>query len=206
MLDEGLPLHPLQIQKETVRDYRQIGLGIMGLADMLINMDITYGSQESISLCDRIGHTLACNAIIASNELADKPYPKFTKDIFKSAFYQNHNTLTEVEKIKGLRNSQLLTIAPTGSISTMWNISGGIEPIFAKYYTRTTKSLHGKDKTYKVYPKIIEDFMKEYNITDVNMLPSWFVSSEDIDWDDRLNMQAVWQKHIDASIKFLVAY
>ena len=206
VLDEGLHLHPLQIQKDTVRDYRQIGLGIMGLADMLIMMDIRYGSEESIGLCGRIGHTLACSAIIASNKLADQPYPKFKKEIFKSPFYQNHNTLTAVEQLRGLKNSQLLTIAPTGSISTMWNISGGIEPIFAKYYTRTTKSLHGKDVTYKVYPKIIEDSMKEYGIEDVSMLPSWFVSSEDIDWDDRLNMQAVWQRHIDASIKFLVAY
>lgn len=200
VLDEGLPLHPLQIQKDTVKDYRQIGLGIMGLADMLIKMDITYGSEESITLCDVIGKSLACNAIIASQELADKPYPKFKSEIFKSPFYQNHDTLTDVEKIKGLKNSQLLTIAPTGSISTMWNISGGIEPIFAKYYTRTTKSLHGKDVTYKVYPKIIEDYMKEYGIEDVSMLPSWFVSSEDIDWNDRLNMQAIWQRHIDASI------
>lgn len=200
VLDEGLPLHPLQIQKDTVRDYRQIGLGIMGLADMLIMMDIRYGSEESIGLCDRIGHTLACSAIIASNKLADQPYPKFKKEIFKSPFYQNHNTLTAVEQLRGLKNSQLLTIAPTGSISTMWNISGGIEPIFAKYYTRTTKSLHGKDVTYKVYPKIIEDSMKEYGIEDVSMLPSWIVSSEDIDYNERINMQSIWQKHIDASI------
>ena len=99
-----------------------------------------------------------------------------------------------------LANTQLLTIAPTGSISTMWNVSGGIEPIFAKSYTRTTKSLHDKDVIYTVYPKIIQDYMDKNNISDVKNLPEWVVSSEDISPEDRLKMQAVWQSHIDASI------
>lgn len=55
MLDEGLPLHPLHEQRESVARWRQIGLGIMGLADMLIKLGIRYGSDESISICDAIG-------------------------------------------------------------------------------------------------------------------------------------------------------
>ncbi len=47
VLDQGLPLHPLQIQRDTVRDYRQIGIGIMGLADMLIKMEVRYDSDEA---------------------------------------------------------------------------------------------------------------------------------------------------------------
>jgi ribonucleoside-diphosphate reductase alpha chain len=54
VLDEGLPLHPLEAQKETVRDWRQIGLGIFGLSDMLIKMGIKYGSKESLKLSEQI--------------------------------------------------------------------------------------------------------------------------------------------------------
>ena len=61
----------------------------------------------------------------------------------------------------GLRNSQLLTIAPTGTLSTMLGISGGIEPIYANYYERKTESLHGSDVYYKVYTKIVEQYMRD---------------------------------------------
>lgn len=88
------------------------------------------------------------------------------------------------------------------TISTMLNISGGVEPLFALEYTRTTKSLHGKDVTYKVYPKIVEDYFKEHPELDhdISKLPDYFVGAEDIDWHQRIKMQATWQKHIDASI------
>jgi hypothetical protein len=192
----------LDIQRESVNNYRQIGLGIMGLADMLIKLGITYGSKEAVDFCDTIGKSLAMNSIIASNELVDSlgKYPNFSYKIAESEFYKNHDILSFSDLQKGLANSQLLTIAPTGTLSTMLNISGGIEPIFAKSYNRTTKSLHGKDVTYKVYPKIIEDYMNENHLDDIKELPEYFVSSEDIPWDNRLSMQSVWQKHIDASI------
>ena len=61
--------------------------------------------------------------------------------------------------LHGIRNSQLLTIAPTGSISTMLQISGGIEPIFANYYTRKTESLHDETTYYKVYTPIVQKYI-----------------------------------------------
>ena len=70
VLDEGLPLHPLQIQRDTVRDYRQIGIGIMGIADMLIKLGLKYGSGEAIALCDKIGFTLADTSMTESALLA----------------------------------------------------------------------------------------------------------------------------------------
>ena len=70
VLDEGLPLHPLPIQRETVRDYRQIGIGMMGLADLLIKLGIKYDSDEAIELCDKIGYVLANESIRASALLA----------------------------------------------------------------------------------------------------------------------------------------
>ena len=64
VLDEGLPLHPLKEQRDSVRDWRQIGCGIMGLADMLIKMEIRYGSKDAIEICDKIGFHMANTAII----------------------------------------------------------------------------------------------------------------------------------------------
>lgn len=166
----------------------------MGLADALIKLNITYGSDAAISLCDKIGHVMANKAIFTSSSIDNEKGPSFTQ-CCNSEFYKRHMP-TKYQ----LANTQLLTIAPTGSISTMWNVSGGIEPIFAKSYTRTTKSLHDKDVIYTVYPKIIQDYMDKNNISDVKNLPEWFVSSEDISPEGRLKMQAVWQSHIDASI------
>lgn len=207
VLDEGLPLHPLKIQRETVKNYRQIGIGVMGIADMLINMGIKYGSKESLDICDKIGETLANNALRCSALLARDygPYPKYKDCILKSDFLKENadkKTINLIEKY-GLRNSQILTIAPTGSISTMLGISGGIEPIFAFSYTRKTESLYDKDKYYKVYTPIVQKFLDENNVKEEE-LPDYFISSAEINPIDRVKMQGVWQKHIDASISSTV--
>ena len=212
VLDEGLERHPLAEQRKTVRDWRQIGLGIMGLADMLIKLGIEYGSPDSLILCDSIGYAMARNAIVASADVArDKGY--YEKwDVYKvtaSPFFTEHIKEDDVEAhlaidMNGMRNSQLLTIAPTGSISTMIGVSGGIEPIFANYYERTTKSLHGHDEVYKVYTPIVKEYMDNNGIKDELGLPSYFVTSATIPIKQRIDMQSVWQKHIDASISSTV--
>ena len=209
VLDEGLPLHPLQVQRDTVRDYRQIGIGIMGIADMLINMEIKYGSEESIDLCDVIGFTLANESLKASSLLAKEEgaYPKFkVEEIMQSEFIQKNTTEVTRSLINtyGLRNSQVLTIAPTGSISTMLGISGGIEPIFANSYTRKTESLHGDTVFYKVYTPIVDKYMKEHGLTEEEELPDFFVTSATLNPLERVEMQGIWQDHIDASISSTV--
>lgn len=210
VLDEGLSLHPLAEQKDSVRDWRQIGLGIMGIADMLLKMGIRYGSEESIALCDRIGYIMANQAIIMSAQMAgeSKAFPKCNmEEIAGTKFFVNHiNNSDEYQFViqNGLRNSQLLTIAPTGTLSTMLGISGGIEPIFANSYTRTTKSLHGKDVTYKVYAPIVQKYMELNNLSTEDELPEYFVTAQSLNYKDRISMQAVWQKHIDASISSTV--
>ena len=209
VLDEGLPLHPLQVQRDTVRDYRQIGIGIMGIADMLINMEIKYGSEESIDLCDAIGFTLANESLKASSLLAKEEgaYPKFkVEEIMQSEFIQKNTTEVTRSLINtyGLRNSQVLTIAPTGSISTMLGISGGIEPIFANSYTRKTESLHGDTVFYKVYTPIVDKYMKEHGLTKEEELPDFFVTSATLNPLERVEMQGIWQDHIDASISSTV--
>ena len=208
VLDEGLEKHPLQEQRDSVRDWRQIGLGVMGIADMLIKCGLSYGSSAARVMCNNIGQLLVETALHESADLAKEfgAYPKFNNLVMASQFFEKHHSNVLYQKIEkyGLRNSQLLTIAPTGTISTMIGVSGGIEPIFANSYTRTTKSLHNEDVTYKVYTPIVEQYMKEHGITDEEDLPEFFVTSADLTVDERIEMQAVWQSHIDASISSTV--
>ena len=205
VLDQGLPLHPLAIQRETVRDYRQIGLGVMGIADMLIKMEIKYDTDEALKLCDIIGYTLASTALKSSALLAKEygAYPKYDKHSILSSDFVLQNAESDTYELiikYGLRNSQLLTIAPTGSISTMIEVSGGIEPIFSFSYTRKTESLHGEDKYYKVYTKIVKEYMEENGLKEEEELPNFFVNAQTIDPFKRVEMQGIWQTSIDASI------
>ena len=209
VLDEGLPLHPLKEQRESVYNWRQIGLGIFGLADMLIKMNVRYGSIESLDLCDMIGHTMADQALKTSALLAKEynPYPKYNPDAVEQSAFYSLNALGETKdliKAFGIRNSQLLTIAPTGTLSTMLGVSGGIEPIFANYYVRKTESLKGHDEYYKVYTPIVKRYMDTQNIKEDTDLPNFFVTAQTLDYKDRIKMQGVWQNHIDASISSTV--
>lgn len=209
VLDEGLPLHPLKEQRESVYDWRQIGLGIFGLADLLIKLGIKYGSPEAIDLCDMIGHTMADMAIKTSAVLAKEygVYPKYKPEAVEQSAFYSKNALGETKELVesfGLRNSQLLTIAPTGSLSTMIGVSGGIEPIFANYYTRKTESLKGHDEYYKVYTPIVKEYMDKHGLKDDSELPDYFVTAQTLDYKNRIYMQSIWQSHIDASISSTV--
>lgn len=209
VLEEGLPLHPLKEQQESVADWRQIGLGIMGLADMMIKLGITYGGEESLKLCDKIGFAMADTAIASSAVLAKEmgAYPKCSvDDIMETPYFKANTSDATAELVRryGLRNSQLLTIAPTGTLSTMLGISGGIEPVFANYYERKTESLHGSDVYYKVYTKIVDQYMKDHKIIDDRDLPEYFVTAMTLEYHQRIDMQSVWQNHIDASISSTV--
>ena len=182
----------------------------MGLADMLIKLGLKYGSPESLDLCDTIGKVMANEALITSSQIASIKEPfKYCnmQEIAGTEFFANHledyhDYHAVVEQ--GLRNSQLLTIAPTGTLSTMLGISGGIEPIFANSYTRKTESLHNEDVYYKVYTPIVDKYMKDNGLTEEEQLPDYFVTAGTLNYIDRLNMQATWQKHIDASISSTV--
>ena len=209
VLEEGLPLHPLQEQQESVAKWRQIGLGIMGLADCLIKLGLAYGEEDAVVMCDKIGFAMADSAIAASAKLAKEKgaYPACEIDEVMSTPYFLANTTEktrELVKKYGLRNSQLLTIAPTGTLSTMLGISGGIEPVYANYYERKTESLHGTDVYYKVYTKIVETYMKQFGIKSDAELPDYFVTAMTLDYRQRIDMQSIWQQHIDASISSTV--
>lgn len=209
VLDEGLPLHPLEEQRESVRQWRQIGLGIMGLGDALIKLGLAYGEKEAVDMCEKMGFAMADTAIAASARLAKEEgaYPMCNiEQVMEAPYFQANTTEKTRELVKkyGLRNSQLLTIAPTGTLSTMLGISGGIEPIYANYYMRKTESLHGTDVYYKVYTKIVENYMKQHKIEDDKDLPDYFVTAMTLDYRQRIDMQSAWQNHIDASISSTV--
>lgn len=209
VLLDGIALHPLEIQRKTAFDWRQIGLGVFGLADALIKLGIRYGSEESLRLCDEIGRVMIDTAVRASANLTDTYgcFPKFNlENTLKSRFLVENvsQSTLDLVKEKGLCNSQLLTIAPTGTLSSMLGVSGGVEPIFANYYTRKTESLHGHDEYYKVYTPIVEKYMKQNNLRDDSELPEYFITAQNLHYKDRILMQSVWQKHIDASISSTV--
>lgn len=210
VLDEGLDLHPLQIQKDTVHDWRQIGLGVMGIADMLIKLDMGYGSKESIDFCEKVARLLADTSINASSLLAKEygSFPKFDLDAtLKSPYVKEVCSKVTIENIKtyGLRNSQLLTIAPTGTLSTMLEISGGIEPIFNTSYIRKTESLGDGDQYYTVYTPIIKQYMDAKGLTDESQIPNHIkVTAMTLKPLNRVEMQSIWQKYIDASISSTV--
>jgi ribonucleotide reductase alpha subunit len=203
VLIEGLGLHPLEEQRESVNQWRQIGLGTLGLADMLIKMGITYGSEESLKVIDCVYKTIATSAIEQSLEFAKVHgcYPSCEKEkLVDSSFIKNLNLpksiLNDIKKY-GLYNSQLLTCAPTGSIGTMLEVSTGVEPNFALHYTRKTQSLEGKDTYHEVSVKIVADYLMA---TENVELPDYFVTSADIKPLDRIKVQSVLQKYTDASI------
>lgn len=243
VLDEGVDLHPLREQTESVKRWRQIGLGVMGFADALIKLDIVYGSPESYTFIKDVGSLMAYYSLMTSNKIAiENPSKKVDLDyeaLLNTRYIHNlYSTITEdntvfkffrdnkIQNYKydkktledfmnsiykyGLANSQLLTVAPTGSIATMIDVSGGIEPLFATHYNRVTKSLNGEDTTYTVYPKVIKDVIaskygKCVDVSDIDLSSEEsIITAHNIPYYDRLKVQSVWQRFIDAAISSTV--
>ena len=214
VLDEGLPLHPLQIQRDSVAKWRQIGLGIMGFGDMLIKMRIPYGSDRCSNLIATIGMAL-CNTGLQESALLAKElgtFEAYNPDYILNSFYMQskikddviYEETIDLIKAHGLRNSQLFTIAPTGSIGTMLGISTGVEPIYdVEGYERTTKSLNDEEVIYREYPQIIQQAI-ELDDIDMNHRPDYIIGAKDLDYLDRIRTQAAWQQWIDASISSTV--
>ena len=199
--------HALTEQKNMARNYRNIGLGIMGLHDCLIKLGIVYGSEESRRIIDRVMNVMFRTAVIASADLAKEkgPFPKYKDCILDSEIIKTHFKNSELEEFgiaqNGLRNCSLLSIAPSGSIGTMLNISTGCEPAFQISYQRKTESLMGEDKYYDVYIKIAQEYMDMFH---TKKLPNTFITAGEIDWKDRVDIQSILQRHIDTAISSTV--
>lgn len=202
IVSENMMNHPLKKQREASKDFRNIGLGVFGLATALFKMGLTYGSDESKDFVDELFNFMFVNAVYASNKLAKErgKFPQYDDCIFESRIIKNHFDSDQIEKLKvdGLRNCSLLSIAPAGTIATMLGSSTSAEPEYAIVYNRKT---HNLNESYDIYCNEAQYYLDKFNTT---VLPDYFVCSKDINWKDRIDMQAVIQKHIDTGISSTV--
>jgi ribonucleoside-diphosphate reductase alpha chain len=206
VLDCGYSRHALKEQAEATMYARRIGLGVMGLANMFIELNIKYDSEEAIRFSDELFKKIKELAYDESSNLAA------VKGTFKAFNSEKHlqrdfiKRLSEglrkkIEK-QGLRNSCILTIAPTGTISTLVGVSGGVEPIYALSYIRRSESLSAE--TFELLDPFVDDYMHRFKIIDKKNLPPQFVVAHKIDPFFRVKLQATIQKHIDSSISSTV--
>ena len=132
-------------------------------------------------------------------------YPKYKSCVWDSTIIKNTFTEEEIQQFKNinhLRNCSLLSIAPTGSIGTMLNISTGCEPFFMLSYTRKTESLNGGEPSYyQVDLPVIEEYKK---FTKDVKVPDYFFTSQNLNWKDRIRMQSALQEYCDTAISSTV--
>ena len=201
VLEENIPNHALDKQKQMSKEYRNIGVGIMGLHDAMIKMGYIYGSKESCEFASIIMGSLLYGMLKGSIQLAKErqPFPHYDPKMWETDIIHRAMELNPElnwHKLIGqpLRNCSLLSIAPTGSIGTMLNVSSGVEPWFALHYTRNTKSLEGKEMAHEVWAPIAEEVKKRQ--WKLNTL----VTSNDISWKEHIDIQAACQELCDTSI------
>lgn len=210
IIDENLDRHALKEQSENSKNYRNIGLGVMGYANMLFKLGLTYGSKEAVQFTTELFRNMMHEALLVDIDLAiDKgAFPLCKPDkIAKSKLINKILPPSDIEPIEeyGLRNCSLISIAPTGSIATMLGVSGGCEPEFALSYTRKTENLN---ESYDVFCKSVEEYWKLTDRTidkgNIKSLPKYFVTAKDINWKDRIDTQSVMQDYVDTAISSTV--
>lgn len=208
-LDELLTMlgdrHALPEQREHVKEFREIGLGVMGLADLALSMKLPYGSKEFIEFLEVLMRRMFNTAAKASAKRANThgKFPLFDYEkISNSKFYKDvidEDTDALIKKY-GLRNSRLLSIAPTGSISNIIGVSGGVEPYFQLNYTRRIVSMFENERVITVWEKTPLELAKAMNVKP-DQLPEWAkITSQNIDFNDRAVVQSTIQKYVDTAI------
>ena len=206
VIDYNLDRHALDSQKNNAINDRRIGLGILGLGDMLVRMGIKYDSDDSLQTVEQIMQIFRDSAYETSVDLANEKgsFPNFDWTGYrKSQFIKNlPRNLNRKIKDNGIRNSTVLTVAPTGSGAIVSQVTSGIEPIFATSYKRRVKKNDGFGKTFDEY-KVYHPIIKKLFGTDEN-LPDYITTAHDIDPFNRVKLQSVIQKYIDSSISSTV--
>ncbi len=206
VVDYNMDRHALEDQKENATNDRRVGLGILGLGDMLVKMGIQYDSEDALQTIDQIMQIFRDTAYEASIDLAIEKgaYPNFDWNGYsKSKFVKNlPKSLQNRIKKNGIRNCTLTTVAPTGSGAIVARVTSGVEPIFATSYKRRVKENTGYGKTFKEY-KVYHPVIKKLYGTDEN-LPDHVVTAHNIDPYFRVKMQGTIQKYIDSSISSTV--
>ena len=211
-------LNALEKQRIAAKETRRLGLGVMGIADMLNQLGIAYDSDEAIDCIEQVMEFITNAAYQASAMIAKEKEPSsiFKLDGYKECpFYQealSDETKNLISK-HGLRNIAIMSIAPTGSISNIVlgyeingknyiGVSGGVEPIFALSYTRRSESFN---KRFKVFHSTVQAYMDLMDINNIedeqDVLPEYFFrTAHTIVPEKRVKIQGVIQKYIDHSI------
>jgi ribonucleoside-diphosphate reductase alpha chain len=183
---------------------RKIGLGVMGFADMLVKLGMSYNSEEALQLGEKLMQFIEEESHKKSVEIAEKrgSFPNFEKSIWKS-------------KYKAFRNATVTTIAPTGTISIIAGCSSGIEPIFAISFIRNVLSGTRLFETNPLFEttakergfysaKLLEEIAKTGSAQKMEGIPDdakrLFVTALDIEPEWHLKMQAVFQKYTDNAV------
>ena len=202
---------PLPEIAETTRTTRKVGLGVMGLADMLIELGIPYNSEQGLTIAEEVAHFISTEADKASVELAQE----------RGAFPAFQGSIYDVPDGPRFRNASRTTIAPTGSLSIIANCSSGIEPLFALSYMRHI--LEGEE-FIEVNPYFEEaakrggfysaDLMKQLaegkRLKDIEQVPEemkrLFVTAHEISPEWHVKVQAVFQKFTDSAVSKTVNF
>ncbi|MBT2687063.1 vitamin B12-dependent ribonucleotide reductase [Bacillus sp. ISL-47] len=196
-------------QKQALGE-RRVGLGVMGLHDLLIYCETEYGSEEGNELIDKVFETIATTAYRASVELAKEKgsFPFLTGENaedtnrLRQAFTQTGFMKKMPEDVRqsilenGIRNSHLLTVAPTGSTGTMVGVSTGLEPYFSFSYFRSGRL----GKFIEVKADIVQEYLDHNPDADPDNLPEWFIAAMDLAPEAHADVQCVIQRWIDSSI------
>ena len=198
--------YPLPSQEEEGKSKRRIGLGIMGLGTLFQRMNISYGSTNSIHITDVLMRFIANEAYSFSSRIArsKRSFPLYAKEKFISNYFMYMLAEHVVDSIYnyGIRNSVLLTVAPTGTTALAFgdNCTSGLEPAFSLSYTRNVR-VDGEDN-YKSYD--IEDYGTRLfrQLYPSSELPDCIVNStvDKLSIGDHLAVQEAVQKYIDASV------
>ncbi|MGG3941341.1 vitamin B12-dependent ribonucleotide reductase [Peribacillus psychrosaccharolyticus] len=189
---------------------RRVGLGVMGLHDLLIYCETEYGSEAGNMLVDKVFETIAETAYRTSVKLAEEKgsFPFLTSESdteeaeLRNRFINTGFMKKMPEDIRdsilehGIRNSHLLTVAPTGSTGTMVGVSTGLEPYFSFTYFRSGRL----GKFIEVKADIVQEYLDQHPEADPNNLPEWFVSSMELSPEAHADVQCIIQRWIDSSI------
>lgn len=194
----------LEDNKKQALGERRIGMGVMGLHDMILWTRTRYGSPESLELIDDLFEFIAVNAYRASIELAKEKgsYPFLAtqanrEKMIRSGFIQGlPKDIQDDILTYGIRNSHLLTVAPTGSTGTMVGVSTGLEPYFAFKYYRSGRL----GRFIEVDAPIVEEFAREHPEIANGQLPDFFVSANDLAPEEHVDVQTRIQRWVDSSI------
>lgn len=200
----------LEENKKQALGERRVGLGVMGLADLLIYCEKEYGSEEGNKLVDEVFEAIATTAYRESVELAKEKgsFPFLTgsgdeeTNRLRKAFIETGYMRKMPEDIRssilehGIRNSHLLTVAPTGSTGTMIGCSTGLEPFFSFSYYRSGRL----GKFIEVKADIVQEYLDEHPEADAGNLPKWFVTAMELAPEAHADVQCIIQRWIDSSI------